>query len=178
MVRRQERGHRNWAGRGEPGGSLSGLDAVTGITKNGRWDSETRPVSLPRPLPWRTMKSAVVANTAAITTIPEMNSEHGALPYRRRWVIVRAASGAQGVAVHPRFWRGKNPRTTQVGFSDPPVVGNCGGVWTPESRETLGKCGRECGSSGRTRTYNPPVNRSGPGDPPDATNDDEDDDSQ
>jgi len=76
-------------------------------------------------------------NTAAITTIPEMNSEHGALPYRRRWVIVRAASGAQGVAVHPRFWRGKNPRTTQVGFSDPPVVGNCGGVWTPESREML-----------------------------------------
>ena len=27
-----------------------------------------------------------------------------------------------------------------------------------ESRKTLGKCGEEIGSSGRTRTYNPPVN--------------------
>lgn len=58
-------------------------------------------------------------NPAVITTIPAMNSEHGALPYRGRRVIVRAGSGAQGVAVHPRFRRGppqNNPGWIQRPF--------------------------------------------------------------
>ena len=65
------------------------------------------------------------------------------LAARRSTVRSRAAQspGQRGRRGRAR-WRGspvrapENPRETQIGFCDPPVVGNSGRVWTPESSET------------------------------------------